>query len=559
MPYVITQSCCNDASCVSVCPANCIHPTPMEPEFLTAEMLYIDPDTCIDCGACADECPVGAAIDIDLLEARQGRYEQINADYYSDHDVLGGLLQHVRQPKLDGELSVAVVGAGPAAFYAAAELSKHRTVRIDMFDRLPTPYGLVRAGVAPDHLSTKQVQDGFAATAAGGSFEYFLGAEVGTDITHDELAQRYTAVLYASGASHDRRLGVPGEDLAGSIPATEFVDWYNGHPDRADRDFDLSCERVVVVGNGNVALDVARILCLGPDELHATDIGEHAIETLQRSRVREVVVLGRRGVAQAAYTLSEFMALAELKDVDIVIDPDDLVLDDATARAEADGTLDSVLRMKISLAREFASRDLTGASRRIVFRYLSAPAELVGDDAVAGVRCARNEYVTGGGGTVTSTDDDLVLDAGLVIRAIGYRGVPIPGLPFDETRAIVPNSAGRVERSPGEPERGVYVAGWIKRGATGGIGVNRWCGEETARTIVADFAEGLLPDPVAARTDIPDLLAARGVRRVDCDGWNRIDAAELAAGRERGRPRLKLVRREDLYATAGGAGIQVPL
>ncbi|MBT0565821.1 FAD-dependent oxidoreductase [Williamsia sp. CHRR-6] len=553
MAHVITQPCCNDASCVAVCPVNCIHPTPDEPEFATAEMLYIDPDTCIDCGACIDECPVEAIFPDDQLDARGERYLQINADYYLDHDVSGGLVPPRKQPPLPAgrELHVAVVGAGPAAFYAAEELLRHSAARVDMFDRLPTPYGLVRAGVAPDHPSTKNVEKSFAAVAGKKSFEYFLNVEVGTHVTHAELTSRYSAVIYAVGAPTDKKLGVPGEDLPGSIPATQFVAWYNGHPDFADLDFDLSGERAVVVGNGNVALDVARILLTEPDTLARTDIADHAIERLRSSQVREVVLLGRRGIAQAAYTNPEFLAMGDLPGVDVIIDPDELILDPSSAAAQSAGSLDSTIATKIRIAREFADRTPTDGHRRVVFRYLVSPAELTGDGAVSALRCVRNEFTGAEGGAVSATDDTFTIETPMVLRAIGYRAVPIPDLPFDDARSVVPNADGRVlAEAGGAPLPGVYVTGWIKRGATGGIGMNRWDGQQTARAVLADFIDGTIADPTASRDEIPALAAGRGAKRIDGAGWKSIDDAEKAAGRDAGRRRVKLVRIDELESAA---------
>lgn len=557
MAHVITRPCCNDASCVSVCPVNCIHPTPDEPEFVTAEMLYIDPETCIDCGACIDECPVGAIIPDDSLAEKDETYLQINADYYKDHDVEGGLVPLKKSPPLpDGELHVAIVGAGPAAFYAAEELVRKQQVKVDMFDRLPTPYGLVRAGVAPDHAATKGVESTFAATAAKKNFQYFLNVEVGKHISHDELVDRYHAVIYAVGASTDKRLGVEGEGLRGSIPATEFVAWYNGHPDYADLDVDLSTERAVVVGNGNVALDVARILVTDPDDLATTDIADHALAKLRESKVTEVVLLARRGVAQAAYTNSEFLALGDVEGVDVIIDPDELVLDPATAAAEADATLDSTIATKIRLAREFAERDTTDGNRRIVFRFLVSPVEITGAGHVEHLGCVRNVYAEEGtSGAVTPTEETIEIDTGLVLRAIGYRGVPVRDLPFDEGRGVVPNAAGRVlDAAGGEVMSGLYVTGWIKRGATGGIGRNRMCGQETAESVLADFIDGGLSSPTSTRDDVADLVADRGAHRVDLAGWKAIDVAEKSAGKAAGRRRLKLVTITELEAAAESTG-----
>ncbi|MGC4933972.1 FAD-dependent oxidoreductase [Gordonia sp. DT30] len=560
MAHVITRPCCNDASCVAVCPVNCIHPTPDEPEFFTAEMLFIDPETCIDCGACIDECPVDAIIPDDQLEPRDEPYLQINADYYNDHEVDGGLVPPKKAPQLpDAPLHIAIVGAGPAAFYAAEELVRRRQVAVDMFDRLPTPYGLVRAGVAPDHAATKGVESGFSATATKTNFTYHLDVEVGKHISHDELAQRYHAVIYAVGAPTDRRLGIDGEDLPNSLPATEFVAWYNGHPDYAELAVDLSAPRAVVIGNGNVALDVARILVTDPDELARTDIADHALAALRDSKITEVVLLGRRGVAQAAYTNSEFLALGEVEGVDVIVEPDELTLDPATEAALADGTLDSTIATKIRLAREFSQRPATPGNRRIEFRFLGSPlsieaGETKGTGKVATVTAVRNVYADAPGTeqvAITPTEERFDIDAGLVLRAIGYRGVPITDLPFDQGHAVVPNTAGRVQTAAGgDVIPGLYVAGWIKRGATGGIGRNRLCGQETAESVLTDFVAGALPEPTLSREDVAELVADRGARRIDLAGWKRIDQVERAAGKTAGRRRVKLVDIGDLESAA---------
>lgn len=558
MAHVITRPCCNDASCVSVCPVNCIHPTPDEPEFLTAEMLYIDPETCIDCGACVDECPVEAIFPDDQLEERDEPYLQINADYYNDHDVEGGLVPPKKGPQLpaDKELHVAIVGAGPAAFYAAEELVRKQTVKVDMFDRLPTPFGLVRAGVAPDHAATKGVESTFTAVQNKRNFTYHLNVEVGKHISLDELTSRYHAVVYAVGAPTDKRLGIDGEDLRNSIPATEFVAWYNGHPDYAGLEVDLSTECAVVVGNGNVALDVARILVTDPEELAATDIADHALEALRGSNVKEVVLLARRGVAQAAYTNSEFLALGDVEGVDVILDPDELILDPASEAALADGTLDSTITTKIRLAREFSERPASEGNRRIVFRFLVSPIEVSGAGHVEGVQCVRNEYVDDGGAvSVVPTSERIDFETGVVLRAIGYRGIPVTDMPFDETAGVIPNTAGRVQDAPdGSVMPGLYVTGWIKRGATGGIGRNRMCGHETAESVLADFVAGTTPEPSVSRDDVADLVADRGARRIDLEGWKNIDAAEKSAGKAGGRRRVKLVSLTALETAAESAG-----
>ncbi|MGW8815919.1 FAD-dependent oxidoreductase [Gordonia terrae] len=554
MAHVITRPCCKDASCVSVCPVNCIHPTPDEPEFFTAEMLYIDPETCIDCGACLDECPVEAIVPDDQIDAHTEPYLRINADYYKDHDVEGGVEPPKKSSKLpDRELHVAIVGAGPAGFYAAEELVRRPSVKVDMFDRLPTPYGLVRAGVAPDHAPTKGVEKTFAATAARKNFDFYLNVEVGKHISQDALMERYHAVIYAVGAATDKRLNVAGEDLSGSIPATQFVAWYNGHPDFVGLEVDLSTERVVVIGNGNVALDVARILVTDPEHLAKTDIADHALEQLRRSKVREVVLLARRGVAQASYTNSEFLALSEVEGVDVIIDPAELVLDSATQAALDDDSLDSTLGTKIRLAREFAAKPTTDGNRRIVFRFMVSPTEFVGDRSVTTVVCVRTAYdeETGSVG-ILPTDQRVEIQAGVVLRAIGYRGVPVTDLPFDEPRGIVPNTEGRVLSAPdGEVIRGLFVSGWIKRGATGGIGMNRICGQQTAESVLADFVAGDLAEPTVARDDVAAIVADRGSRRIDLAGWKSIDDAEKSAGAAVGRGRRKMVTVTELESVAG--------
>ena len=553
MAHIITRPCCNDGSCVSVCPVNCIHPTPDEPEFLTAEQLYIDPETCIDCGACIDECPVEAIYPDDQLSEKDEPYLQINADYYKDHDVDGGLVPPKKLPPLpDKPLHVAIVGAGPAALYAADALVRKASVTVDVFDRLPTPHGLVRFGVAPDHPATKLVERGYGTTANKKNFNYFLNVNVGTDITHAELTERYHAVIYAVGAATDKRLSIPGEDLAGSISATEFVAWYNGHPDYAALEYDLSSERAIVVGNGNVALDVARILVTDPDDLAKTDIAEHALEQLRESKVREVVVLGRRGIAQAAYTNSEFLALGDVAGVDVIVDPDELVLDPASQEAADADELDSTIATKVRLAREFSERPTTDGNRRIVFRFLASPVSLDGDGKVESMTIVKNAYNEGSETvSVSATDETFTVDAGLVLRSIGYKGhaEAVPDLPFDEARGVVPNDGGRVLDGD-NPLTGAYVTGWIKRGATGGIGRNRMCGEETAEAVLLDFIAEKLTDPTTSRDDVEKLVVGRGVNLIDLVGWKSIDAAEKAAGREAGRPRIKITDLAALEAAA---------
>jgi ferredoxin--NADP+ reductase len=544
MTYVITQGCCNDASCVAVCPVDCIHPAPGDPDFMTAEMLYIDPDSCIDCAACVEACPVDAVRLDSELEEDQQRFEQINADYFVRHPSSGGIgaLARRRPTGVEG-VRVAVVGTGPAGCYAAAELALIKGVEVDVYDKLLTPYGLVRYGVAPDHQRTKAISEVWKRTLARPSTRVHLGVQVGTDLTHDDLARTHSAVVYAVGADADRRLEVPGEELTGSHAATDFVAWYNGHPDHVDVAPDLSTERVVVVGNGNVALDLARILLTPPDDLERTDIADHALEALRASQVREVVLLGRRGPAQAAYTSSELLALARLPGVDVIIDPADIA-DEVTAGQLADGTATAAVRLKTELAAELAERAPTGAPRRVVLRFLAAPVELVGDDTVEGIRIARTRLVPSDDGTsvrAEATDEVETLETGLVLRSVGYRGRAVPGVPFDDVRGVIPNAAGRVlDATGGAALPAVYTVGWIKRGPSGSIGSNRVCATETVSSLLEDVAAGVVV-PAPERSALDDLLAERAPEAADLAAWHRLDRAERQAGAERGRPRVKFV------------------
>ncbi|WFR73350.1 FAD-dependent oxidoreductase [Prescottella defluvii] len=558
MAYVITQACCNDASCVDVCPVNCIHPTPDEPEFATTEMLYIDPQTCIDCGACVDECPVDAIFGDNELSEAHAVYSEINAAYFEKHPI-GPDWPELAEPRslsADlGTLRVAIVGSGPAACYAAIELTSRPRVEVDMFDRLPTPYGLVRAGVAPDHPGTKGVADVFRSALSKRSVQCHFNVEVGQHVSHDELLQHHHAVIYAVGAASDRHLGVPGEDLPGSHAATEFVAWYNGHPDYADHTFDLSGERAVIVGNGNVALDVARILVTDPDELAKTDIAQHAVDALRSSNVREVVIVGRRGPAQAAYTNPELIALGQMADVDIVVDPDEAILDTAS-RAWIDGPdSEPSEKLKVRQVEEFAKRTATDGRKRIVLRYLASPEEILGGERVEGIRLVRNELVADESGKLSArpTDRTETLETGLVLRSIGYKGVPVADLPFDDRRGVIPNENGRViDPESGSPIHGVYVAGWIKRGPTGVIGTNKHCSAATVDLLLSDFASGLLTQPGHDGEHLAQLIGERQPESIDFQGWQRIDKKERVLGAEDGRLRTKIVDLAAMLEAAHG-------
>jgi ferredoxin/flavodoxin---NADP+ reductase len=432
-------------------------------------------------------------------------------------------------------LQVAVVGSGPAGFYAADALLKSdlEDVQVDLIDRLPTPWGLVRLGVAPDHENIKAVSRAFEKTAARPGFRFFGNVEVGRVVSHAELLERYDAVIYTVGAQTDRRLGVPGEDLPGSWPATAFVAWYNGHPDFQELEFDLSHRRAVVVGNGNVAVDCVRMLALTPEELAPTDTTHEAIEAIVGAGIEEIVMLGRRGPVQAAFTPPELKELGELAGADVIVDPADLELDPASERELAADTQRAQRNME--LLREYSLREPAGKPRRIVLRFLASPLAIAGDERVEGVEIVRNELVEEGGRIVARPTAEVEsLEAGLVLRSVGYKGVPLAGVPFDEASGTIPNDAGRVRGA----ER-TYVAGWIKRGPSGVIGTNKKDATETVEALLADARAGHLVRANLAQ-GLETLLESRGVDYVEQSGWQAIDAAERSAGEPPGRPRVKL-------------------
>jgi ferredoxin/flavodoxin---NADP+ reductase len=452
---------------------------------------------------------------------------------------------------------VAIVGAGPAGAFAAATLRRaHGEVEIDLLERLPTPWGLLRGGVAPDHQEIKRLEDTFDRQTLLRGCRFLGNLEVGVDISHAELMSHYTAVIYATGAQTDKSLGIPGEDLPGSHPATDFVAWYNGHPDYRDREFDLSAKRVVVIGNGNVAADVVRILTLGPAELERTDVADHALEALRGSAVEEVVVLGRRGPAQAAFTSAELRELGRLEGVEVRVDAADVELDPVSSEwLEAEGSFTA--RENVRLLREFAARPPTdGAGRRIELRFLRSPVEIRGNGRVEAVDVCRNEIVRTDDGTLRAKAIDEqpdTIECGLVLRSVGYRAVPLPDVPFDERAFVLPNERGRVLTPDGEPLPGVYAVGWIKRGPTGILGTNKRDAEETVACLVEDLESLPAPDR-PARERVDELLAERKPDLVTVDGWRAIDAEELERGRGEKRPRVKLASRDDLLAAAGVAG-----
>jgi ferredoxin/flavodoxin---NADP+ reductase len=452
-------------------------------------------------------------------------------------------------------MRVAIVGAGPAGFYAAEHLLKPEDahVQVDLFDRLPTPFGLVRAGVAPDHPKIKSVIRVYEKTAAREGFRFFGGIEIGKHLSAAELSERYHAVIYAYGTGTDRELGIPGEDLPGSHSATAFVAWYNGHPDYADHDYDLSSERVVVVGNGNVAADVARMLALTREELAETDTADHSIDPLADSGVREIVVLGRRGPAQAAFTNPEVRELGEMADADIVIDPSQCELDEASSEWLASDDAEPTNRRNVEIFTEFANREPEGKRKRIVMKFLRSPMEIQGDGRVERVVLGVNELVKDDSGAIRARDtgERETIEAGLVLRSIGYRGVGLEGLPFDHGRGTIANVEGRVvDADSGDQVLGQYVVGWIKRGPSGVIGTNKKDAQETVSHLFEDMEAGRIPEPADGTEPIEALLAERAPDHVEWTDWELIDSAEQEAGKPHGRPRVKFVRIEDMLEAA---------
>jgi ferredoxin/flavodoxin---NADP+ reductase len=451
-------------------------------------------------------------------------------------------------------LRVAVVGSGPAGFYAAGQLlsTPGLTVEVDLFDRLPTPWGLVRFGVAPDHPKIKSVTRVFEKTARMPGFRFHGNVEVGVDVSHEQLAAAYDAVLYAVGTATDRKLGIEGEDLPGSHAATEFVAWYNGHPDYANFNFDLDTKRVVVVGAGNVALDVARMLALSAQELAGTDTADHALQALRDSAVEEIIVLSRRGPAQASFTNPELRELADLELADVIVSSRDVELDEASAAelAQADGTT----KRNVETLAGYAALSPQGRPRRVELRFLASPIAIEGNGHVQAIVVERNVLVRGPDGSLRAkgTGELERIETGLVFRSIGYLGVPLPGVPFDPARSTMLNQDGRViDPDTSEPLPGVYAAGWIKRGPSGVIGTNKKCANETVALLLADHAADRLATPSATPDALLAELRSRGVKVVDYSGWEAIDAHERALGEPSGRPRVKLVHRHEMLTRAG--------
>ncbi len=445
-------------------------------------------------------------------------------------------------------LRVAIVGSGPAGFYTAEHLQRRDglTVAIDMYDRLATPYGLVRLGVAPDHEKIKSVTKVYERIAAHTGFRFYGCVEIGRDLTDEDLTAHYDAIVLTVGAPVDRRMGIPGEGLAGSLSATDFVAWYNAHPGCRDLEVDLSTRDAVVIGNGNVAVDVARILATRVEDLARTDIADHALERLRTSAVRTITMLGRRGPAQAAFTPKEIRELGELEGVTVVVDPAELAV------AGEIGPDDPAERVMNAL-RGVAGRTPGPADRVIRLRFLTSPTEIHGDVAVSEVAVVENELVAEGGVLrARATGRTSVIPAGLVLRAVGYRGAPVPGYPFDERAGLIPNVAGRIVEVDGAPRGGCYVAGWIKRGAQGVIGTNKADSGETVASLVEDLAAGRLLRPQhPAPHEVAALVAARAPGAISWADWQEIDRHERERGATAGRPRRKFTSLAEMLEVLG--------
>jgi ferredoxin/flavodoxin---NADP+ reductase len=540
--FVIASGCCNDASCVEVCPVDCIRPHPEDPAFRTAEQLYIAPDSCIGCAACMYACPVAAIHDEADLPAELSDYAGLNADYFLEQPLLPRFL-HAPRPAAIEPLAarVAVVGAGPSACYAIAELSTIPGVELTVFDRLPTPFGLVRSGVAPDHPGTKLVGDYFQSVLELPNVTCCFHVEVGTDVTLEELRASHHAVIWAGGATEDRKLGIEGETLPGSHSARELVSWYNAHPDLTVRTFDLSGETAVVIGNGNVAMDVARVLTRPADDLASTDVSEPALEALRRSAIREVVVVARRGPADAACTFSELEELGRVPGVEVRVPIGDL-----EARQEQDASLPWSIRRKLELFRHWARRRAGEPSaRRITFRFGLEPVRISGSSAVESLWLRP----TG------SPDAPFeVIETGLVLRAVGYEVAPVAGLAFDESSRTIAHVGGRVlEHVGGAPALGLYCVGWAKRGPTGVIGTNKSCSQETVAAVVDDLRAGRLPTPSISTASLDEAIRARQRAVVTVAGWKAIDSRERREGQSAAppKPRRKFVRIGTMLSVAG--------
>ncbi len=445
-------------------------------------------------------------------------------------------------------LRVAIVGAGPSGFYAAGALLKAPgiSVSIDLIERLVAPHGLVRYGVAPDHQNIKSVSKVYDRITTEPNVRYFGNVEFGKELTLADLRHHYDQIIFATGAQADRRLGIPGEDLPNSMSATEFVAWYNGHPDYAHLDPDLSCESVVVVGVGNVAMDVARILAKTIDELNRTDIADSAIDDLAPSKVRDIHVLSRRGPAQVKFTNAEIREFGHLEAAVPVVDERELYIDKTSSKS-IEG--DTSAQKNIDFLRVYAEMDPQSKPRRVHFRFLLSPVEIIAgaDGKIAAVRCERNKLVPTDDGDLKAvgTGEFETIPAGMVLRSVGYKGTPLPDVPYNSRSGTIQNVDGRVTGDDGQPIPGLYVVGWAKRGPTGVIGTNKPDAQETVNEMIADLP-ALTPAPEPDPDAIVRLIAERAERVVSLADWEQINAAELNAGKAQGRPRVKIVDKADM-------------
>lgn len=536
MSYVITGGCCNDASCVAVCPVDCIRPHPEDPAFRTTEQLYIDPGTCIDCSACMFACPVSVIHDGFELPDHLSEFRDLNAEYFAQTPLDRRFVDtEPAATPAPAKARIAVVGSGPAACYAIAELCRVPGIEISVFERLPTPFGLVRSGVAPDHPRTKQISETFQSTLDLESVTCYFNVEVGTDVDLDELKRSHHAVIYAAGAHSDRSLDIGGEALPGSCSAREFVSWYNGHPDFTDHQHDFSADTAVIIGNGNVALDVARSLVSPIEVLETTDMADHAVAALRGSAVDTVVIAARRGPADAACTSAELLELCQLPGVEVGVVPDEIA-----EIAELEGPLNSAQQRKLEIFSRLPDgrRSGTAPMKRIIFRFGMTPQDIVGIGKVDSITFRQPA------GRRTET-----IRCGLVIRAVGYRVIEFPGLPFDQSTRTIANQAGRVvDEKEGRVHPGLFCVGWAKRGATGVIGTNKVCSQETVAALLEDLKSGNLPEPTLDTDDLDGLIRSRQPNVVDRDGWNTIDAEERRRGGDGGasRVRRKIVNVEEM-------------
>ncbi|MGH3704657.1 MAG: 4Fe-4S binding protein [Agromyces sp.] len=539
MLFVIADRCSKDTSCLSACPVAAIHPTPDEPGFGSAEQLYIDPSACVGCGACAVACPL-ETIYADH-ELGQSAFFELNAERFrgSTHEDPVDDEELTADPtELYAGLRVAIVGSGPSALYTASMLIEGGA-EVSIFERLPTPFGLIRSGVAPDHASTKNVVRLFQPVIDSPAVNWYLNVEVGRDIDAASLLDFHHAVVWATGAAGSRSLGIPGEQLAGCHPAREFTSWYNGHPDFADRAFDLSGERAVVIGNGNVALDVARILAQPAESLENTPMPGQVVEAFRSSRVREVDVVGRRGPDAAAFTTSELLALDATEGLSLLAHRADLL---------RSGARDST-SVRARLIDEASDAAAAPGERAVRLRFLLTPVSIDGEDHVESITFERAHVAVVDGETIVQrTGETETIATGLVFIATGAAGQSIDGLPFDEASGRLPNTEGAViDPRSARPLAGHYCVGWIKRGAKGVLGTNRADAAETLGSIVADFRSGQLGAPSRSRSELDETV---GDPRLSIDGWLRIDEAERRAGAETGRARETLSTPEALLAAA---------